>query len=890
MRTRNSSRHSSNRIIKFVVLGIILIIAQPAEAFRLPWQKRGSSQKRSQPKQQPAVIDGRVTEEEFAEPLEKAIVQIRGSRVYTVTNRFGYFKMKLPPAFFELETIHPGIYSEFCNVTTYDGIYTPIGAVRLEPVSVGRLQQRAIAARVAPLQHPAFSRNTPVLDMMNQAGSANFNELFTGQPSVYQIENGGGYNSSEIRVRGFASNQNQLVFNGISMNNPETGQMNTPLFTGMNDWGHQVQFTSGVASGKQSELGQTSLINILPFMPDKEFGVNVLASTGANGYLKTAATVHSGLSRNKFAFSLKLDRTGGDGIGDFTGFDSYGVYINLYKEYNHMHHFLLTNTMRTWQADLRTRPDSVSRIASFGVDHNSGWGLMDNRETGWNSSFGIANLTTFTHYWHLRVKSKLVSQLYVELGNSAATTPQGYLEGTEPGQIPSTDRGLIDFDAIAAYNSEMTISENDGVSIRADVVRSTRLGLQSQYIHEFSKESSLFLSFDLEQYAADHFGALANLLGASGFTSVADVNGTGAAVENLLQSAFLPKTNAADKIDHSYRAIIRKGGLAGKIQKTGSQAFAYAEAALYLKSLNREDDFNYLSGSNQANRKQLDQLGWRVAAGLTYRLSEQQSLRLTSGASSSPARFDIVFPAKDNWENTSAQNQNLYSGDLAWVLSSGRFFLSLRGYAMYQQERTDIQRIGLNESEAFAVLSGLNQFHRGAEFSGQMKYFKRYNLYVSASYGKWTFAEGGVAAIYSADNQLVSTADLALKGYNTDNSPPLSLYVKNEFNLLKGLELNVNYYRSFESYAPMLVHDFDNTATPDQLKLPAFDRLGAGLNYYHEFRNRRTLHVFADVQNLLGSKYINQLFTNAYGTAEFGQNQALYGSSTSWRAGFSFSF
>ena len=54
------------------------------------------------------------------------------------------FQMKLPPAFFELEAIHPGIFSEFYNVSTYEGILTPMGAVRLEPIAVGRLQQRVV--------------------------------------------------------------------------------------------------------------------------------------------------------------------------------------------------------------------------------------------------------------------------------------------------------------------------------------------------------------------------------------------------------------------------------------------------------------------------------------------------------------------------------------------------------------------------------------------------------------------------------------------------------------------------------------------------------------------------------------------------------------------------
>ena len=163
--------------------------------------------------------------------------------MYAIRSYYDY-RMKLPPADFMVEAIHPGIYSEFYNMSTYDGIYTPMGAVRLEPVSVGRKEQRDIASRVDIAKHPSATHNTSAFDLLKQAGSVEFNNLFTSEPSVYLMENGGAYGSSEIRVRGFATDQNQVIFSGISLNNPETGRMNTALYPGMNDWASEVQFTT----------------------------------------------------------------------------------------------------------------------------------------------------------------------------------------------------------------------------------------------------------------------------------------------------------------------------------------------------------------------------------------------------------------------------------------------------------------------------------------------------------------------------------------------------------------------------------------------------------------------------------------------------------------------
>ncbi|PTN09016.1 TonB-dependent receptor plug domain-containing protein [Mangrovibacterium marinum] len=837
-----------------------------------------------------AIVDGRVTEEDFQEPLAKATIQLRGTGIYTVTNRFGYYRMKLPPADFMVEAIHPGIYSEFYNMSTYEGIFTPMGAVRLEPTAVGRKEQRDIAARIAIAKHPAATQNSSAFDLLKQAGSVEFNHLLSNQPSVYLLENGSGYGSSEIRVRGFSANQNQIVFNGVSLNNPETGSMNSPLYPGLNDWASDVQFTTGVASGKQSELGQTGLINVLPLMPQKKFGVNVLGATGLNGYLKTAATIHSGYNKRNLAFALKLDRSSGDGLADYTGFTSYGMLFNLYKAFNHRHSILLTNATKSWQSDQRSRPDSISKFAQYGIEHNSNWGFLNNKEQGWNGNFGFTNLAILTHNWHKQVHSRLVSQLYLEFTNSVQTHPSGTMNGLSPYQLPPSTAGLVDFDTISQYNDGRTNSETEGITILAAATRSLRWGMQSQYLHEFNKQTKGFIQIDFESYRGRHFGTVNNLLGAAGFTSQADLNGTTGNVEKLLASAFLPKTGKADKADHSYEALIRKVGASLNLEHTGNKTFSYLEAAFFVKSQQRTDHFNYLSSDPLAKTDAVNKMGWRLASGITYRINEFNSFRLNAGASASPARFNILFPSANNRENPEAENRNLYSGDLAYVLSSGRFYIALRGYAMYQQNQSNIQRLMLNTEESFALINGLEQFHRGLEFNSQITYLRRHNFYLAISYAKWTYQKSATASVYDNANQLLSRLQMPMKGYNTDNCPPVSMYVKNEFNILKGLEVNINYYRAFKSYAPLLVHDFDETDSPEQIKLPSFDRLGAGINYYHEFRNKRSISVFGEVHNFLNNEYINAIYTNISSPEAYAQNLAHYGSPMSWNVGLSFNF
>ena len=114
---------------------------------------------------------------------------------------------------------------------------------------------------------------------------------------------------------------------------------------------------------------------------------------------------------------------------------------------------------------------------------------------------------------------------------------------------------------------------------------------ESQFIHEFNKQTQGFISVDFESYAADHFGTLNDLLGAADFSSFADINATPKTIESLLASGFFPKTKKADQVDQSYRAEIRKAGFSLKLEHTGNRRITsynvcYTKLLRQVKSIN----------------------------------------------------------------------------------------------------------------------------------------------------------------------------------------------------------------------------------------------------------------------------------------------------------------
>ncbi|MCW0483778.1 carboxypeptidase regulatory-like domain-containing protein [Gaoshiqia sediminis] len=857
-----------------------------------------------------ALVTGQVTDEEFAEPLEKAIVQVRGTGVNTVTDRNGNFTLRLPAGFYQVEAIHPGIYSEYYNVSLFDGILTPMGAVRLAPKAFGRPEQRNIAAFVNVDQHPLETKNIRLSALMDQSGSSDFNELLMVEPSACLQENGGGYGQSELGFRGFGPGQTSVVFNGIRLNNPETGAMNSPLYTGLSDWAGELQFTVGPASGKQSQLGYGGLINLLPLMPNNRFGVSVSGNYGQGNYLKTSGTLHTGKGKNKLAAVLKIDRTAGDGFADQSGYESYGLYFNLISEINHMHSLFFTVAAKSWQADQRNQPDLVSVYGQQGFEYNNAWGFRNDEPVSWDQSFGVNPLAMLTHHWHMRVNTRLVTQLYGELENSVESFPAGSVNGLSALGLPRDERALVPFDFIYSWNSGEAVpelgdqrvsdeggqfinSEQDGLSLLGRATQSNRVGWQTQLIHDFDKRTRFFAGFDAMYHRGKHFGVVMDSWGADGFRTLGNVNfPEGVATQNWLQAGFFPKLRDADKVSFDYEAAIRQSGMSGKIQTVGNRAFWYLEGAVSLHTFQRHDYFSYPDGDSRQSSGKSNYLGYRLVSGLTYRLNEHHSLRLNLGGMASPPSFVSVFPAGNNWKNRDADPGNLYHSGLAWVISGGKVYLSAGTYVMYLQDQGWLQQSFLNDDEQFAWIYDADQLHYGAELSSQAAYLRRFSLTANASWGKWTYQSDAKARIYSSSQEMTGERDMPVSGYFVPNAPQLSFYVKNEMRLAKGFLVNVNYYRALNRYAPLLLHDFDEPGVnlPEQLKLEWYDRIGAGASFFRELKKQRTVHFSVDVQNLLNNEFIDQIFTNYSNEEQFLNNQVYFGKGQTWRLGLTFSF
>lgn len=812
-------------------------------------------------------VDGIITNEETKEGLGKAFVYLPSKKGFVTSNQYGNFTMKADNSDGQIMLLHPDAYSNYYNIQIESELYTPVGAVRLKPNMIGEKHQLSLTERtLAPSKSLAYEQ-LATLDILKYYGNNNFNSLINKNASIYQIENGGGYGSSTISMRGFDESLTQIIFNGINLNNPETGEMNTYLFTGMTDWARKVDITRGLGSSQLSTINPAGMINILGFMPKQNEGIDGVVSYGANNQFKTAVTLHSGVHGDgNLATSLKLDRTSSNGFAENTNFQSYGAYLTLYAKTFSNHQFNATSAFKSWNSDQRVIPITIADANSYGIEYNGNWGKYNNKKIGINSK-GLSSLTSFSHRVNLTRYKSISSQIYFQYQTSEETLPLGKIDGKDIYNFERTNNGLLNINGVYSSNQAVkNIDSHNGIIRMGDLENILRIGAQSKYIYELNKTTSINLAFDYDYYKNHHFGVVDNLLGASTYYD----EYTKATIEST----------GNEKINHNYSAIQHKAGLTAKIEQNERRFNTFAELAVNNKNMMRNDIF-LNTRSNNTNS-----IGWRANFGLMYIMTEKSSIKLNANASGTPENFNIIFPTFSNVKNEFAKNRNLFSGEFAYIYKSNWVLFELRGYANYLNNLSKLQEYGLNADDDIAVISGINELRFGLEINTQIRY-GRNSFIISANGSEQKYRKNTTASFYTNQGELLKTISMQTEKKYIGNTSPLNAYAQNNFYITKGLEFNVSYYYLHGNYTPISARDNLDAL---QNRLDWFGILGAGLNYFKELdREGSSIHFFCNANNILDSKYINYCY-RINSASEYNNSLVQYGLGLNWNLGIQYNF
>lgn len=853
------------------------------------------------------ILTGFVVDDEFNTPIEKAVITIPGTLISVLTDQQGKYSLRMAAGDYFLEVNSPGFYGRQYNMTVTNDITTPMFVIKLKPNTVGRTMQRQITSYENKRQFPQGIEDFSVWKVAEQTGNQNFNELLRTLPSAGFFSNGSGFNDSGIAFRGNQISQTGYTFNGILLNNPETGYVGSPMLSGLTDWAGQIQVSSGQAANQHGQTQSGGLINVLSFLPREKPGGEILVNYGNNGFLKTSATVHSGLSKKKMASFVQVSRTSGDGLAQNTAFGQYSFFINIHKELNHFHTFVL-NLNGVMQQHDKNMPDSVGSYNRYGTMYNRNWGKLNEKNLSWSTNYGRSPLISLTHFWQPRVKTHVTTQIFAQFNRSAQLVPNAP-DNTE---IPRDSEGLVLFDDIRGSNngSDVTetgiirlpdaygrfiISGTSGITTLAAIDSEDRFGLRSVLTHRYSKKLSLSSSINLEHYRGNHFGAVHDLLGASRYTSLSDVNRPdGYPAEKLFETGFFPSFNSADQTAYSYLSSIQSGEFSMRLNYQQSGFYWYLEGTASLQNLRRTDRFNYLATAPDRRTKSELLPGGHAQSGIRINFLNYHSVHLRSSYGSYQPLFTTVFPSENNWKNQGAANEQIWDAELGYTIFSRRLKVEALVYRSQITNRKMARYSNLNSGDMFGLVNELAELHQGIELKSSYKINNNLQVNLNGALGDWKYTKDAKAQIYNPDNQQTATNELLLKEVAVSGAPQLHFFAEADYRWLHNFYVRLNYSRSDRIYAPFGLYDFKNLADRNDFKhwkLPAWQLLGASGNYLVKIGKSQTLNLIFGVNNILNTEYIEQAFTNIpEGNAGYTGNQVYYGTGRTWFAGIKCQF
>jgi iron complex outermembrane recepter protein len=408
------------------------------------------------------VVTGTVIDSDMDAPLPGANVRVEGTTTGTVTDFGGLFSLDVDRSSGMLEISYVGFETKRVPFTVANGQTIDLGRILLAP------DADALEEVIVTTYSIAIDRKTPVAvstiraeAIETELGNQEFPEILKSTPGVYATKGGGGFGDSEIRLRGFESENIAVLINGIPVNDMENGRVYWSNWAGLSDVTRFMQVQRGLGASKVAVPSIGGTINIVTRTTDAKEGGSVFYSLGNDGYEKVSATVSTGKMDNGWAATVSGARTTGDGYIDGTEFDGFSYFINIAKEINEAHELSFTAFGAKQHHGQRQNALSMEtyRISERGTRFNQDWGYRNGQVLHVEDNFYHKPQMSLNHNWNISDATKLNTSAYASFGSGGGGGFSGVNKfglGTETNPSPYRDGYLqpLNLDLIAQENVE----------------------------------------------------------------------------------------------------------------------------------------------------------------------------------------------------------------------------------------------------------------------------------------------------------------------------------------------------------------------------------------------------------------------------------------------------
>lgn len=628
------------------------------------------------------------------------------------------------------------------------------------------------------------------------------------------------FGSARFRMRGYSTENQQVMINGIPLNHPETGISSWSSWAGLNDVTRFTETRFGNVANRYGFSGVGGYTNIDSKASSFKKGTRISYASANRIFRNRIMLTHAtGLMKNGWALTVSASsRWGNEVYVPGTWFDAKAFYGSLDKQLNKKHLFSLT----AFTAPVERGLAGTATREVFDITHNnyynSNWGLQNGKLR--NASVSKTNHPTclFTHIYSPHQNKRFTSSLYATAGKSSlsglnfhnAPNPRPDYYNYLPSFYYSTG-DLVSGNALKTLweqdvntrqiNWDKLIAMNQANLYSPDAANThvNTTDTRARYILENRVESKSLLGFNILYnerkenlflsagangfiYRSNKYKEIADLLGATFWIDV-DQFAQNLGVDPMLQQNDISrpdrKVYSGDRFGYDYTIHIQR------IEAWGMAEYSYKKTEVYvaanLSNTNLWRHGNIANGkfpySSKGKSSVPDFLNYGFKAGGTYKLNGRNFITVNSAILTRAPKAANVFvsPRVRNDVVDAVPSEEVLSGDIGY---SARFPQCKIRFTLYSTQINNQTWLRTYYDDSYntlvnMIMTGANQQHRGFELGIEKIILSSHSFLLVSGFAQSYYTNQPKLQAWqdNTNTSLYFNRRVYLKNYRLGNSP-----------------------------------------------------------------------------------------------------------------------
>lgn len=773
-------------------------------------------------------IQGNVIDGESVKPLQNIFVQVEGEKAGAYTNEEGTFLLNNVPAgngvlIFSGE----GFKTKQLEFSLTEGELLQIGSVTMK---AGYDREEVV------LEMPVIELEESDVDG-ESSSSQSAGGLLHSSDDLFSSTAAYTFGNARFSVRGYDQENSGVFFNGIQMNDMETGRPSWSDWGGLNDAVRNTEITYGNDNSNSTLLSLGGTANVITRASEYSPGIKVsYMSTNRNYRNRIMATASTGLMKNNMAVTISgSHRWAEEGYVEGTFYDAWAYFLAVEKIFNEKHSLSLTAFAAPNKRGKQIGSSQEAYDASGDNYYNANWGYQNGEKRNARVANAQKPFVSLNHIWKFNEELKINSSVAYSFGRSGGTALNWY-DAKDPrpnyykylpyynrlteGYVWENQQVDWDFFYFANGKNLYTLQDVDGVDGNDITFMRSKYMVEDRRIDHDQIKANVLISYDLNEdlklngnvnyswYKGRHYKVVDDLLGGDYWVDIdqfaeRDFSNPEIAQSDLNNPNRL--TEDGDVFGYDYDANIQKIGGFVKADYTMGNIDLYLGTELSNTSFFRTGNMRngkFPEDSYGDSEKQ-NFFNYGVSLGANYKISGRHIVYGNAKYLTRAPFFDnaYVSPRTRDFLVDGLTSETITSLDLNYVVRMPYLVGRISGYYTKFDDQVDVKSYFNDYEHSFVnyVMTGMDKKHIGVEIGLEGKITSELSVNAVAAIGQYTYdsrpdltitVDNNASEIQGNDNKVY------IKDFYVPGTPQQAYSLGIKYNSPKfwWLELNGSYF------------------------------------------------------------------------------------------------